>query len=192
MFQSENALIVEAIPADPTTAPTARDVLADVIVLSDALVGPEAERGSSPFTRFVSLLRTMSGYNCVAIEQFLEEGPSIIDMAGQERFASGRLISSSELWNMQDVRRSSVGLASQEGTNVPDLGLSSFSVPELLDRTELQELGVVACAAIDVKRGKDPWGRIKFFHSHPRLPNARTQLALAHLSPLISQRLLSL
>lgn len=190
VFRSEEVLVVEAIPSDDLAVPTAWEVLADVTVLSDALIEPG--KGRSPFSRFASLMQTLSGYNCVAIEHFSESASMIVDVAGQEKFASGRIVSSPQLWSMQDVRRSSVGLVSQEGVHVPDLGLSSFTVPDLFEFSNLQELGIVACAAMDMKCGRDLWGRIKFFHSHPRLPSSRTQLAMAHLSPVIVQRLIHL
>ncbi|MEO0916674.1 MAG: hypothetical protein AAFY31_06775, partial [Pseudomonadota bacterium] len=113
MFRSGDFLIVEVIPADDWSVPSAREVLADVSVLSDALVQPEPAR--SPFTRFVSLLRTISGYNCVAIEQLSEGGSATVEIAGERKFAEGRLVSAPDLWSIHDIGHSTVGLASQDG-----------------------------------------------------------------------------
>ncbi|MEM6538885.1 MAG: hypothetical protein AAF668_14290 [Pseudomonadota bacterium] len=189
VFMSNGVLVVEAVPCGGVAMPSALDVLNDVDILSEALL--ESTSQIESFKRFVSLLKTMSGYHCVALDQFDDEDATLLTSAGLTKLADNPAPFTNQFSYVFDLQAASVFIDLPPGWTNRDFDLSGLKQPNQKDRAELSRAEIASCASIGLWRGEHVWGRIKFFHQQPRFPNRRTHLALAHLAPLIHQRLMN-
>lgn len=186
-FRTGTTLILEAIPITAEADPSASDVLKDVEVLTDVLLMPGNTKDM--LWRFVSLLRTMSGYHCVALDGRDGSETVTLAVAGREALSGALCEAPRQLHVLYDVNDEGNALTIPAKVDLPDLGLSALHVPVSDRLNSLRRAGVGARAAIGVRNSGRTCGILKFLHATPRLPNRRTQFALAHLSPLIGLRL---
>lgn len=189
VFLSKGVLVVEATPHTGGASPSVYDVFGDVDVLTDALLEPVSE--TQPFKRFISLLKTMSGYHTVALDRLDGACCETVSVAGLPELAECPAPFAKQFCSVLDIAAPSMEVELPTGWTLDDLALSGLLHPNALDKAALTAAGVASCASIGLWRGEELWGRIKFLHLQPRLPNKRTQLALSHLTPLISMRLLN-
>ena len=190
VFRVGSSLVLEATRKVGDHVPSAYDVMKDVEVFSDVLLScGDLEK---QIQRFVALMRTMSGYHCVSLEQRNESGVLHTTTSGRDSLAGSHCEGKDQLHFVYDVDAPSVGLAVDDGIEVPPLDMSALRVPSDDCLSSCRSTGVAALASIGLRWGGRLQGTLKFLHATPRVPNKRTQLAVAHLAPLIGQRLSSL
>lgn len=183
VFRTGTVLILEALPKVGEHDPSAYDVIKDVEVLTDVLLAQtDAERN---LARFVALVRTMSGYHCVC----LERRSDIFAVSGRTALSEAMCETPDQLHVVHNVHASGVGLEGLDDRDVPPLDLSALRIPSESHLSSCREAGVVACASVGLRWEGKLLGTLKFLHETPRTPNKRTQFAVAHLAPLIGQKL---
>ncbi len=183
VFRTGATLILEALPKVGEHDPSAHDVIKDVEVLTDVLLTPSDPE--SVMARFIALVRTMSGYHCVC----LERGSDSAVVSGRTALSRATCETPEQLHILHDVNASAVGLTGFDGRHLPPLDLSALRIPGERHLASCRAVGVAACASVGLRWGGRLLGTLKFFHETPRTPNKRTQFAVAHLAPLIGQRL---
>lgn len=178
-------LVIEVVPANGEREPTAQEVLKDVHVLTDVILGDGDHQDR--YARLLALLRTISGFHCVTLD--IDTGTSFetVTVSGRSQLAGVKCTASSGLSIIEDVNTPSVGLIGTPDAELPDLTHSLLSLPSEEMLAALRGVGVAACSSIGLFRDGRLWGRFKFLHETPRVPNRRVQLALAHVCPLIGQ-----
>jgi len=190
LFAVKEQFVLEIVPTGNEHVPGVYEALQDYEVLSDALISKSSSDGL--FDRLTSLLRVMSGYHCVAIDCVDVQGVRLVSAAGNEDFATCPTDFPRQLSAVRDVAGATTCFDRTDASGDFDYGLSGLSVPEPEVLSALRDQNICACAALGLWRGSERWGRIKFLHGQPRLPNRRTKLAMEFLGPLLGQRLLSL
>lgn len=182
-FSVADHLILEAVRATSDQEPSAIDVLKDVEVVTEALLSSPSSRDA--LNSFASLLRTMSGYHCIAIERDKDGKRDLVALAGQPDLSGAFCDGPRQMHAVADVNQPGIGLALSGTRDVPDLQLSTLRLPDARQLRALREHGVTAFATAGVWHGDHRWGTIKLLHGQPKHLNKRTHLALAHLLPLV-------
>ena len=185
VYATPSHLVIEIVPTIGEREPTAYDVLKDVHVLTDVILGG-ADR-KAMFEKLVALLRTISGFHCVALDVDTGAAFETVTFSGRSKIAEVACPAQPQLKIVEDVNLPSVGLVGTPDADLPNLTCSLLAQPSEAALSELQNAGVAACSSVGLFRDGRLWGRLKFLHETPRVPNKRTQLALAHLCPLIGQ-----
>ncbi len=187
VFRAGSILVLEATPKVGEHDPSAYDVLKDIEVLTDVLLTPSDLE--SMLTRYVALMRTMSGFHCVCLSRWQEAGYELAAVSGRAVLAEASCEAPEQFHTVHDVNSSGVGLTGLEDHDVPPLDLAALRIPGDTQLSSCRNAGVAACASVGVRWGGKLLGALKFLHETPRTPNKRTQFAVAHLAPLIGQRL---
>ena len=187
-FSAENHLVVEAIPYGNDREPSASDVLNDVQVMTDSVVS--SEHLDDLFGRLTAYLRTLSGYHCVVVECGRGMDKTKVAVSGRVSLADATCDAAHHLSYVADASQSAQCLVkASDEVIVPSLGLLTLQPVTEQTKSNMQSHDVAACATLGLNKGLQPWGAIKLLHQLPRTPNRRTQFALAHLLPVIEQRL---
>ncbi len=187
VFRAAGALILEVLPRVGEHDPTAYDVIKDVDVLTDALLMTTEPAGA--LSRFVALMRTMSGFHCVCLSRRTGRREDILAVSGRTHLSEAVCEATEQFHTLHDVNAAGVGLSGLDGRDVPPLDLSALRFPSEDHLFSCRRVGVEACASVGFRCGGRLLGTLKFLHEKPRSPNKRTQFAIAHLAPLIGQRL---
>lgn len=187
-YRSDHQLIVEVMPCSDASMPTVHEILQDAEFLSESLTSHSTE--NAPFDKFITVLKTLSGYQGVVLERFGPTSPTPMVISGTVEDAGLPCLPPRQLHFVQDVDDATTGI--EGGQTLPEFGLSGLISPSEEHLDAWRSAGVVAGASLGLWRGDAPWGVIKFFHPRPRVPNRRTRIALELLTPLLEQRLLNL
>ena len=185
VFRTGDMLILETVPTRGEREPGAAEVLRDVDVLTDALL--MGTRRDRVLKRLVSLFRIMSGFHCVALDRRSESSAEIVVAAGREELAGAVCEAPEQLHILKDANAEGCRLSGCSGVGLLDFHLSTLQLPSSSRLDGFRKLGVEACSAIGIRCSGQVWGSLKFLHARPRVPNKRTQFALAHVAPLIGQ-----
>ena len=188
-IQSGDCIVIEAFDADPDPFPSAYDVLKDVLLIQDRIQTAKDE--NDVFCNIITLLRTISGYDCVAVCKYLENKSEIVAKSGNSIAAFETLEVSTQLHIVPSVDQEAVQVHSLSDVDKFDLGLSGLRWPPTPSLEKLRRVGAAACVTQGVQLDDRIWGYLTFLHRSPRVPNHRTRLALSHLQPLICAKLSS-
>ncbi|MEM6891773.1 MAG: hypothetical protein AAF636_27180 [Pseudomonadota bacterium] len=186
-FSSEGRLIVEVVQVSGEHEPTAQEVLKDFEVLSDALC--ENESRQRRLARLVTLLRTMSGYHCVALTKMCNNSVHRVAQSGRSHLTNASCEMSTQLNVVADVTAPKLELSVPTEVKVPDMTLSLLRLPGKEHRQSIEDVGAMAQASIGLCDDNGYWWTLSFAHERPKVPNRRTEFAVAHIGSLLAKTL---
>lgn len=190
VFGCGDLVVVEAKAAPQDAVPSAYDVLKDVQMLTDV-----ARNGSPKETLawLVRALRAISGYNVVSVCHYGNEGATpIVSTSLQEPSIGIALPSNTPVCVLEDATAGRIKLAVKDGTDVPNLALSSLQMPPIEAIMQLQNLSAQAAAFVQLTARSVPWGSIQLLHKSARCMNPRTEFFLHHVPLILDQYLCDL
>ncbi|MDJ0640655.1 MAG: hypothetical protein QNJ20_17665 [Paracoccaceae bacterium] len=188
-FLSQPYLVVEIMQANAEPQPFAFDVLKDVQLLNDVAVSVRDPQ--EMLDRLVGLLRTVSGFHCVAACRATEEGTEVVAQAGKALAFDFKWDFSMGLHVLADAKAPMMRLESLQSRDLPDLTHSLLRIPSVIGLEELASSGVSACTTLGISGPGCTWGYLILLHQRPRELSLRTHLLMEHLSPLMGLRLTS-
>ncbi len=177
-FQSGELIVVEIAPADIDPIPEPYDVLKDVLLFQDRVLASNDD--SEVFQSIVILLRTISGYDCVAACRYHENKTQIVASAGNAISAEETFEVNAHFHMVPDIERHAVKIRSAFDIDQIDLSLSGLRCPPGPSLQKLRGLGATACATQGIQIGQRLWGYLIFLHRTPRMTNHTAHVWLCH------------
>lgn len=189
-YQCGGLVVAEFTLAHVDPMPGPYDILKDVALFRDRIqaAGSDVEI----FRGIVTLLRTISGYDCVAACRYQGNGTSVLASAGDALSAEVTMEVNSRFHLVVDSMRRPVNIRRDVDTEAFDLSLSVLQYPSSATCEKMNAIGARASVMQGIQVGQHVWGYLVFLHRTARTANHRTRLVLAHLQPLLSARLNSL
>ena len=187
VFQSGECVVLEATRADPDPLPGAYNVLKDVLLIQDRV--QSAASDDELFCNIATLLRTISGYDCVTACRYRENASEIVASSGTSMTAFETLEVNTQLHFVPSVDQQSIPVLALDDVDSFDLTLSSLRWPPVPSLDRLRRIGAAAFMTLGLQTNDRVWGYLAFLHRSPRSPNHRTRLTLSHLQPLITAKL---
>lgn len=185
VYSSETRLFLDVNPSSEDVMPSVQDVVRDMDVLSDALVSVSYDPAA--FRRFVSLLKTLSGFHYAGLHRCQPSGDLPIAVVGGDEALGALDWYPRHLHAVRDVTEDVCAVVAKDNFHLSGL----LALPE--DKSsKLAEAGFVASASLGLWQGEALWGGLTLAHRHPRLPSKRFRIALEMLRPLLPQTLQTL
>ena len=189
-FQSDDCIVIEVMDASSEPVPPAYGVLKDVLLIQDRILS--AQSPDEIFRNIVTLLRTISGYDCVAACRYRENLSDVVASSGASLAAFETLETNAQLHILPSTQETPVVVHSLSDVDKLDLTLSGLRWPTMPSLEKLRRIGAQACLTQGIQFRDHIWGYLAFLHRTPHLPNHRTLLAMSHLQPVITMRLAQL
>lgn len=183
MFRTEKHFVVELTRCPDGPEPMGFTTLGDVQTLNRRL---KVNHDATALTDCAAVLRTLSGYNCVAVLR--NDGSDGIPLA-----TAGEPLAMALPWAvdalLHEVEDLNAPVLTLGGADVSpgSLAASGLIAPR---RDHVMQIAdkITATATMGFGGNEAPTAYIAFFHRTPRLLNTRTRLALQHLSLLLDHR----